>query len=191
MTPTKTLALRLQKSYSFIILHFPMAIEQNKVVLCHYTLREATANGQLIESTEGSEPLGYIHGIGMMIPLFEQNLEGKNAGDSFEFGIPAADAYGEYDDEAIAEIPKAAFNLGEMNPDDVFVEGEVLPLQDENGNMMQGIIAAVQPDTVVVNFNHPMAGVDLYFIGEVAGVRDATAEEIAHGHVHGEGGHHH
>ena len=168
-----------------------MVIEQNKVVLCHYTLRESTAGGQLIESTEGSEPLGYIHGIGMMIPLFEQNLEGKAAGDSFEFGIPAADGYGEYDAESVAEIPKAAFNLGEMNPDDVFVEGEMLPLQDENGNMMQGIIAEVKGDTVIVDFNHPMAGVDLYFIGQVAGVRDATAEEIEHGHVHGEGGHNH
>ena len=168
-----------------------MVIEQNKVVLCHYTLREGTAGGQMIESTEGSEPLGYIHGIGMMIPLFEQNLEGKAAGDSFEFGIPAADGYGEYDAESVAEIPKAAFNLGEMNPDDVFVEGEVLPLQDEKGNMMQGIIAEVKGDTVIVDFNHPMAGVDLYFTGQVAGVRDATAEEIEHGHVHGEGGHQH
>jgi FKBP-type peptidyl-prolyl cis-trans isomerase SlyD len=168
-----------------------MVIEQNKVVLCHYTLREGTAGGQLIESTEGSEPLGYIHGIGMMIPLFEHNLEGKQAGDAFAFGIPAADGYGEYDDEAVAEIPKAAFNLGEMNPNDVFVEGEVLPLQDENGNMMQGIIAEVKGDTVIVDFNHPMAGVDLYFTGTVAGVRDASAEEIEHGHVHGEGGHQH
>ena len=168
-----------------------MVIEQNKVVLCHYTLREGTASGQLIESTEGGEPLGYIHGIGSMIPMFEENLTGKKIGDTFEFGIPASDAYGEYDDESVAEIPKAAFNLGEMNPDDVFVEGEVLPLQDENGNMMQGIVTEVKDATIIVDFNHPMAGVDLYFIGEVAGVRDATAEEMAHQHVHGEGGHHH
>ncbi|MBL7817076.1 MAG: peptidylprolyl isomerase [Saprospiraceae bacterium] len=168
-----------------------MVIEQNTVVLCHYTLREGTASGQLIESTEGGEPLGYIHGIGTMIPLFEQNLEGKSSGDSFEFGIPAAEAYGEYDDESVAEIPKAAFNLGDMNPDDVFVEGEVLPLQDENGNMMQGIIAQVNPTTVTIDFNHPMAGVDLYFIGQIADVRHATPEELAHQHVHGVGGHHH
>ena len=168
-----------------------MIIEQNKVVLCHYTLREGTASGQLIESTEGGEPLGYIHGIGAMIPMFEQNLEGKKLGDAFEFGIPSGDAYGEYDLESVAEIPKAAFNLGEMKPDDVFVEGEVLPLQDENGNMMQGIVTEVKETTIIVDFNHPMAGVNLYFIGEVAGVRDATTEELSHQHVHGEGGHHH
>jgi FKBP-type peptidyl-prolyl cis-trans isomerase SlyD len=168
-----------------------MVIEQNKVVLCHYTLRQGTAGGQLIESTEGNEPLGYIHGIGMMIPLFEQNLEGKKVGDAFEFGVPAADGYGEYDEEAIAEIPKAAFNLGDMNPNDVFVEGEILPLQDENGNMMQGIIAEVKGETVVLDFNHPMAGVDLHFTGTIAGVREASQEEIEHGHVHGEGGQNH
>ena len=168
-----------------------MIIDNNTVVLCHYTLREGDASGELIESTEGGEPLGYIHGIGMMIPLFEQNLTGKQAGDDFAFGIPAGDAYGEYDDEAKSEIPKEAFNLGDMNPDDVFIEGEVLPLQDENGNMLQGVIVAVSPTTVTVDFNHPMAGVDLYFTGQIDSVRTATAEELAHGHVHGVGGHNH
>ena len=168
-----------------------MIIENNKVVLCHYTLRGGEATGQLIESTEGSEPLGYIHGIGMMIPSFEQNLLGKKEGDEFAFGIKAADAYGEYDETAAAIIPKNAFNLEGINPDDVFVEGEILPLQDENGEMMQGLIVKVNPDDVEVDFNHPMAGIDLYFTGHVAGVREASAEEITHGHVHGEGGHKH
>ncbi len=168
-----------------------MVIENNKVVLCHYTLREGDAAGQLIESTEGGEPLGYIHGVGMMIPLFEQNLMGKKAGEEFAFGIAAADAYGEYDDEALAEIPKAAFNLEGVNPDDVFVEGEVLPLQDENGQAMQGIIVDVSETTVKIDFNHPMAGVNLYFIGHVDTVRDATAVELEHGHVHGAGGQNH
>ena len=168
-----------------------MVIENNKVVLCHYTLREGDAAGQLIESTEGGEPLGYIHGVGMMIPLFEQNLMGKKAGDEFAFGIVATDAYGEYDDEALAEIPKEAFNLEGVNPDDVFVEGEVLPLQDENGQAMQGIIVEVAETTVKIDFNHPMAGVNLYFTGHVDTVRDATAEELEHGHVHGAGEHNH
>ena len=165
-----------------------MIIANNTVVLCHYTLREGTETGQLIESTEGGEPLGYIHGIGMMIPLFEANLDGKQAGDEFSFGIKAADAYGEYNEDDVAEIPKAAFNLEGIQADDVFVEGEILPLEDEHGNQMQGIIMEVTPETVVVNFNHPMAGTDLYFTGHVQGVREATQIEIAHGHVHGEGG---
>ena len=168
-----------------------MIIENNKVVLCHYTLREGIVTGPLIESTEGSEPLGYIHGIGMMIPLFEENLAGKQAGDAFEFGIKAADAYGEYDETAVAMIPKNAFNLEGLNPDDIFVEGEVLPLQNEHGEMMQGLITQVNDDSVEVDFNHPMSGIDLYFTGHVDNVREASAEEIQHGHVHGEGGHKH
>jgi FKBP-type peptidyl-prolyl cis-trans isomerase SlyD len=168
-----------------------MVIEKNKVVLCHYTLRESDAAGQMIESTEGDKPLGYIHGIGMMIPKFEEYLSGKKAGDAFEFGIKASEAYGDYDDEAVAEIPKQAFNLEGVNPDDIFVEGQMLPLQDENGNMMNAIVVEVKPQTVVIDFNHPMAGIDLYFLGRIDSVREATASEIEHGHVHGEGGHHH
>jgi FKBP-type peptidyl-prolyl cis-trans isomerase SlyD len=165
-----------------------MIIANNTVVLCHYTLREGTETGPLIESTEGGEPLGYIHGIGMMIPLFETNLAGKKAGDEFSFGIKAVDAYGEYHAEAAEEIPKAAFNLEGVVAEEVFVEGEVLPLEDENGNQMQGIITQVNEDSIVVDFNHPMAGVDLHFVGHVQGVREATQLEITHGHVHGEGG---
>ena len=165
-----------------------MIIANNTVVLCHYTLREGTETGQLIESTEGGEPLGYIHGIGMMIPLFETNLAGKQAGDEFSFGIKAADAYGEYNADAAEEIPKAAFNLEGVVAADIFVEGEILPLEDQDGNQMQGIITQVNEETIVVDFNHPMAGIDLYFTGIVQGVREATQLEITHGHVHGEGG---
>lgn len=168
-----------------------MVIENNKVVLCHYTLREGSEAGALIESTEGGEPLGYIHGIGMMIPLFEENLKGKQAGEDFAFGIVAADAYGEYDEEAVAEIPKTAFNLEGMNPDDIFVEGEVLPLQDEHGRPMQGIITSVKAMSITIDFNHPMAGVDLYFTGHIDSVREASPIELEHRHVHGVGGHHH
>jgi FKBP-type peptidyl-prolyl cis-trans isomerase SlyD len=168
-----------------------MIVDNKKVVLCHYTLREGTIMGDLIESTEGGEPLGYIHGVGMMIPLFEQNLQGKTAGEEFAFGIKAADAYGEYDEEAVAEIPKAAFNLEGQNPDDIFIEGEMLPLQDERGNPMQGIITRVQSQTITIDFNHPMAGVDLFFTGHIESVREATPSELSHGHVHGVGGHHH
>jgi FKBP-type peptidyl-prolyl cis-trans isomerase SlyD len=165
-----------------------MIIANNTVVLCHYTLREGTETGPLIESTEGGEPLGYIHGVGMMIPLFETNLAGKQAGAEFSFGIKAADAYGEYNADAAEEIPKAAFNLEGVVAADIFVEGEILPLEDQDGNQMQGIITQVNEETIVVDFNHPMAGVDLYFTGHVQSVREATPIEIAHGHVHGEGG---
>jgi FKBP-type peptidyl-prolyl cis-trans isomerase SlyD len=165
-----------------------MIIGNNTVVECHYTLREATADGELIESTEGGHPLSYIQGIGMMIPTFEENLAGKTTGDSFSFGIKAADAYGEYDEHAVTVIPISAFNLGTENPADVFIEGQMLPLTNENDEHMEGMVAHVTETDVTIDFNHPMAGIDLYFIGKVEAIREATSEELDHGHIHGEGG---
>ncbi len=168
-----------------------MIISENKVVLCHYTLREGTINGELIESTEGSEPLGYIQGIGMMIPTFEQNLEGKQAGDLFSFAIAAGDAYGDYDEEKLTEIPLAAFDLGGQNPADIFIPGEVIPLSDDQGNQFMATVMELSAESLRVDLNHPMAGINLYFTGRVDSVREATQTEIEHGHVHGVGGHNH
>ena len=166
-----------------------MVIEDNKVVLVHYTLREGAADGELIESTEGSDPLGYIHGLGYMIPDFEANLAGKQVGDKFAFGIEAANAYGEYDEEALTEIPLEAFGLEEeLNPADIFVAGEVIPLQDDKGNEFMATVIELTGETVKVDLNHPMAGMNLHFTGHVEAIRPATQEELEHGHVHGTGG---
>ena len=168
-----------------------MVIQPNKVVSVHYTLTEGTAEGQLVESTNGGEPLSFIFGIGMMIPDFEKNLEGKQAGDTFAFGIPAAQAYGAYDDAALVEVPKNMFEMDGKIPDGLLEVGNMLPLTDQEGNHFQGMVAWVGLDKVKIDFNHPMAGVDLFFTGHVEGVREADETELAHGHVHGAGGHHH
>lgn len=168
-----------------------MKIEKNKVVLVHYTLTENDANGQVIESTQGSDPLGFIFGVGMMIPDFERNLEGMEAGDNFAFGIRAADAYGEYDQSALVEVPKNMFEVDGKIPDGLLEVGNMLPLTDQEGNNFQGMVAWVGLDKVKLDFNHPMAGVDLFFSGQVDSVRDAEPAELEHGHVHGAGGHHH
>lgn len=169
-----------------------MTIQTNKVVSCHYTLREGTALGELIESTEGGAPLAYIHGVGMMIPAFEEQLNGKVAGDEFAFGIKADEAYGAYDETLLTTIPFAAFGFdGTVNPQDIFVEGEVVPLTDAEGNQFMAAVMKTTDSDVTVDLNHPMSGVDLYFVGRVEGVRDAEPSELEHGHVHGEGGVHH
>jgi len=168
-----------------------MIIEQNKVVLVHYTLTEGAAEGQLVESTDGGAPLSFIFGVGMMIPAFEANLAGLQKGDAFAFGIPAADAYGVYDDTALVEVPKGIFEHEGKIPDGLLEIGNVLPLQDQEGNRMQGMVAHVDLETVKLDFNHPMAGVDLFFSGNVDTVRDAEPAELEHGHVHGAGGHQH
>lgn len=168
-----------------------MTISQNKVVAVHYTLNEGSAEGQFVESTEGGRPLEFIFGIGMMIPAFEDNLKDLKAGDTFAFGIPAAQAYGEYDNNALVEVPKHIFEHEGKIPDGLLEVGNVLPLQDQEGNRLQGMVAWVGLDKVKLDFNHPMAGVDLFFTGHVESVREAEPSELAHGHVHGPDGHHH
>ncbi len=168
-----------------------MIIEPKKVVTVHYILTESTADGQLVETTNGNEPLAFIYGVGMMIPDFEKNISGMKAGDPFAFGIEAANAYGEYDDAALVEVPKNMFEVDGKIPDGLLEVGNMLPLTDQDGNHFQGMVAWVGLDKVKIDFNHPMAGVDLFFSGQVEEVRDAEPAELEHGHVHGAGGHHH
>lgn len=168
-----------------------MVIEQNKAVFVHYTLTEGTAEGDLVESTQGRDPLGFIFGIGMMIPDFEKNLMGLKTGDKFAFGIEAANAYGVYDESALVEVPKNIFENEGKIPDGLLEIGNVLPLTDQEGNHFQGTVAWVGLDKVKIDFNHPMAGVDLFFTGHVEEVREADPAELEHGHLHGPGGHHH
>lgn len=168
-----------------------MTVTTNKVVSVHYTLTENDAEGELIESTQGNEPLAFIFGIGAMIPDFEKNLEGLTAGDSFAFGIKAAEAYGEYDERMLVEIPKHNFENEGKIPDGLLEVGNVLPFTDSEGHRMDGMVAFMGLETVKIDFNHPMAGVDLFFSGSIAEVRDAEAVELEHGHVHGAGDHHH
>lgn len=168
-----------------------MIIDDNKVVLVHYTLTEGDASGNLVESTEGGEPLAFIFGIGQMIPEFERNLQGLKIGDSFSFPIKAAEAYGEYDETALVEVPKNMFEQDGKIPDGLLEVGNVLPLTDQNGNHFQGMVSWVGLEKVKIDFNHPMAGVDLFFTGHVQHVREAEESELSHGHVHGPGGHHH
>ncbi len=168
-----------------------MIIDQNTVVRLHYKLQEDNAEGELIEETHGGEPLTFLFGVGQMIPEFEAKLEGKAAGDHFAFGIAHTDAYGPYDEDAVAALPLEIFmHEGEIDME-MLQQGQMIPLRDEEGRMLYGTVEEVRENDVVMDFNHPMAGVDLYFTGQIESVRAATQEEIDHGHVHGEGGHHH
>ena len=127
----------------------------------------------------------------MMIPDFERNLVGMKEGDKFAFGIVAANAYGEYDDNALVEVAKNMFEDEGKIPEGLLEVGNMLPLQDQEGNRLNGMVAWVGEDKVKLDFNHPMAGVDLFFTGHVESLREADAAELEHGHVHGAGGHQH
>ena len=126
-----------------------------------------------------------------MIPEFERQLEGKSTGDTFAFGIKSADAYGEYDEEARIKIPIETFMVKGKLATELLQEGKTIPMRDQEGNTIYGTILAVGEKEVGMDFNHPMAGMDLYFSGKIEDIRPATPSEIDHGHVHGAGGHHH
>jgi FKBP-type peptidyl-prolyl cis-trans isomerase SlyD len=168
-----------------------MIIDKNTVVTVHYKLQRDDAKGDLIEQTHGSQPLVFLYGAGQMIPEFERQLEGKQKGDSLQFGIGHLEAYGPIQDEAVIPMPKTTFVVDGKLAEELLVPGKIIPMADQSGNQLTGTVQEVKENEVIMDFNHPMAGVDLYFSIDVEDVRAATAEEVAHGHVHGPGGHEH
>ncbi len=160
-----------------------MNISDNCVASFHYTLTDS--DGKVLDSSEGREPLAYLHGAGNIIPGLERQLLGKTVGDKLNVSVPAAEAYGERDERMIQELPASMFS----GVDKIEV-GMEFHAQTEQGLQVVSV-AAVDGDTVTVDGNHPLAGVDLTFDVEITEVREATAEESSHGHAHGAGGVHH
>ena len=146
----------------------------------------------MIEETQTDTPMVFLFGAGGIIPEFEENIQGKQVGDLFEFHILADNAYGQADPNQTAMIPVEVFvdDAGKFDAD-YFCVGAVIPMSDSEGNHLRGTILEVDPEFVKMDFNHPLAGTDLHFSGEIISIRPATPDEIAHGHVHGPGGHHH
>lgn len=163
-----------------------MLIGKNTVVGVNYAL---DVDGMQLDAS-GDTPLTYLHGHGMMIPGFEKQLEGLAEGDTYDFMVTAAEGYGELNPDAITDLDKQIFLIDGNLSTEVF-EGAQLQLTNQDGQPMVGVVAAIGEDTVTMDFNHQLAGKDLHFTGSIAELRAATEEEIAHGHVHGPGGHHH
>ena len=153
-----------------------MVIEKDKVVIIDYKLKDS--EGELIDSSEGSEPLTYLHGNGNIIPGLEKQLEGKKVGDKLSCMVPPAEAYGDYDKNLIFKVKKSNF----AEPDKI-EEGMQFEAQGEDGDRVVTVVA-VDGDDVTVDANHPLAGEDLHFDISVVEIRDATEEELRHGHVH-------
>jgi FKBP-type peptidyl-prolyl cis-trans isomerase SlyD len=170
-----------------------MTISNNKVVTVNYHL-SSHLNGEtpeLVEQTSAENPFVFIFGVGQLLPDFEKNLVDKKAGDKFDFEVTPQNGYGISDEEMIAKIPKNAFEVDGKFDDERVKEGEELMMNDADGNQLMGFVQEVGDDYVVMDFNHPLADHHLHFVGEVLEVREASADEISHGHVHGPGGHHH
>lgn len=153
-------------------------VADNKVVSLHYTL--TSDEGEVLDSSEGGQPLEFIQGQGQIIPGLEKELYDMEVGEEKQVTVPPAEGYGERQPDQVQALPRDAF------PADMDLEeGMAVQMRDSNTNQVyQAVITNVQPDSVRVDFNHPLAGENLIFDVKVADVRDATDEELSHGHAH-------
>jgi FKBP-type peptidyl-prolyl cis-trans isomerase SlyD len=156
-----------------------MQISKDKVASIHYTLRDG--DGNILDTSNGREPLTYLQGAGNLIAGMEEGLEGKSTGDKFKLKVSPDKGYGVKDDNLVQKVPRAAFG------DQKIEKG--MQFQTNKGQVVT--VTETGLESITVDGNHPLAGMELHFDVEVTNVRAATPEEISHGHVHGAGGHHH
>ncbi len=153
-----------------------MPVEKNKVVSFDYTLHDD--QGQVLDTSQGGQPVSYLHGFGGIIPGLENAMTGKSAGDEFKAIIPPEQAYGPHNPKMVQPVPRKNFSGAD----------KIEPGMTFNAQTPQGPravrVAAVTPDTVTVDANHPLAGATLHFDIKITALRDATPQEIEHGHVH-------
>ena len=161
-----------------------MQVANKKAVALHYKL--TIDDGIVVDASERDQPLWYLHGVGNLIPGLEKELLGMTSGDKKSVVVAPAEGYGERDPERVQQVPKDQFPKGSK-----LELGDHVEAQTPDGRNIRARIVAVAPRMVTVDFNHELAGKTLNFAVEVLEVRDASKDELAHGHVHGPGGHHH
>ena len=161
-----------------------MTIENKKVVTIEFTVKNADTN-EVIETSEGGEPLLYLHGFNNLVPGLEKALAGKNVGEAFDVAVNAEEGYGVRDDSMIQQVPMKAFEGAEK------VEVGMAFTADGPEGQVVVEVTNIENDMVTIDANHPLASVNLAFSGAIKDIRDASQEELEHGHVHGEGGHQH
>jgi FKBP-type peptidyl-prolyl cis-trans isomerase SlyD len=161
-----------------------MSVEMKKVITFNFTVKDK--EGLVLDSSENKEPLSYLSGTNSILPKLEETLSGMIIGSKKNVKIAANDAYGEYKEEAVQTVKKEQFPQEAQ-----LVVGARYVANSPDGAQMPFVITDVKEDDITVDFNHPLAGKDLEFDVELVDVRDATPEEMQHGHVHGPGGHNH
>jgi FKBP-type peptidyl-prolyl cis-trans isomerase SlyD len=156
-----------------------MKIEYNKMVSLIYELREDDSEGRIIEALDESRPLKFIFGTGRLLPVFESNISLLEAGDKFTFALSPDSAYGEKREEMIINLPVSVFETDRKINEDICMVGNEVPMTDSEGNALTGIINEVTDTYVRMDFNHPMAGLNLFFSGKIIEVREPTENELA------------
>lgn len=165
-----------------------MNISEGKIVSLVYKLNLNDRKGDLIETIEKEKPLEFLYGAGFLLPLFEQNISGLTKDQSFSFPLKSENAYGSIREEMVVDIPSKSFEVNGKMDDSMIQIGKSIPMRDQSGNRMTGRITQVDNEFVTMDFNHPLAGQDLFFEGEVIGVREPTEEELNDLHAHNHGG---
>ncbi len=170
-----------------------MKIEKNKVVAVAYDLqaKDREGNVEVSEKVNAQEPMVFLFGSSGLPEKFEEELDGLSNGSEFKFVISSDEAYGDFEEEAVVNLSKEIFKIDGDFDESKFQVGTFVPMSDADGNFLRGKVLAVNQNELTIDFNHPLAGLNLEFQGKVVEVREATAEELDHGHVHGPGGHHH
>jgi len=158
-----------------------MIISNDKIVSLSYVLK---VKDEIVDNAVAEHPLEFLYGHGQLLPLFEEKIKGLKIGDTFEFMVPCEQGYGQVNEMAVVELPKEIFKVDGEIPDDLLEVGRSLPMRDNEGNALNGMIVEIKEDLVLMDFNHPLAGQDLFFNGKIESIRDASAEELAHGHSH-------
>jgi FKBP-type peptidyl-prolyl cis-trans isomerase SlyD len=162
----------------------PATIQNGKVVSIHYTL--TNEEGEVLDTSKGEAPFDYLHGAQNIVPGLEKKLTGQAVGAHLEVEVSPEEGYGAHDPEGVQHVAKSAF------PSDVDLEtGMQFRAENSDGEAVPIWVTAIDGDDVTIDFNHPLAGETLKFDVTVTAIRDASAEEIEHGHPHGPGGHHH
>ncbi|MCF7928683.1 MAG: peptidylprolyl isomerase [Spirochaetales bacterium] len=161
-----------------------MVIEKNKVVSIDYTVKDD--NGEVIDTSEGREPLSFLFGTGSIIPGLEKELDGKEEGESVSVTVTPEEGYGTYDERLLVDVPKTSF----QNPDQIQA-GMQVQAQNQDGSTQVLTIKDIGEESVKLDGNHPLAGMVLSFDVDIANVREPSSEELEHGHVHDGNGQEH
>jgi FKBP-type peptidyl-prolyl cis-trans isomerase SlyD len=156
-----------------------MKIDHKTMVSLIYRLREAGIDGKVIEELQENKPLKFVFGTGRLLPEFEANIRSLNPGDNFNFNLTADQAYGERREEMIIDVPLSVFEVDGKVDENICRVGNEVPMMDGSGNPLYGTINEIAGDFVKMDFNHPMAGVELSFSGKILEVREATEAEMS------------
>lgn len=156
-----------------------LEIGKYSMVTLTYDLRVEDEKGEVVEQATTEQPLEFLYGAGAMLPKFESHLAGLKEGQPFTIKLSKEDAYGDLNNEAVVELPKHVFLVDEKFDDELIKVGNTVPMMSSNGQRLNGLVLEVNDEIIKMDFNHPLAGEDLFFAGTVLGVRQASEEEVS------------